>query len=148
MKTQFLILFYSLLTIQTFAQIGGGFLYGDKRDKSSYYSDFKGITATDSTFTLKTKVLLNEKANQFLLTLAIKQEGKTAKETLLTINGRIDKFVKKLKTLGISEKAVFVDFITQTPIYNYVIEDKIVKEYLEGFEVKKNIIISLNSHKK
>lgn len=59
------------------------------------------------------------------------------------ITERIDNVRSGLEALGIEENAVYVDFISQAPIFGIEVEKKLFsKNYVEvpaGFEVKKNL---------
>lgn len=139
-----------VLSNSLFAQISGNQIYKDKNntyhrnENTTIINTSPNITMNDSMLFITTKVLLNQKADQFLITLGVNQESKSSISCDNQINNRISDFISKLKYFGIKKEAISVDFISQSKIYdNQFIRDTI-KEYEKGFEIKKNIIIATN----
>ena len=139
-----------LLSNYFFAQIIGNQIYKDKNN--NYYRNENtttlttspNVTINDSMMFISTKVILNQKADQFLITLGVNEENKSSILCDNKINNRISDLISKLKYFGIKKEALSVDFISQTKIYdNKFIKDTIT-EYEKGFEIKKNIIIATN----
>jgi uncharacterized protein YggE len=139
-----------LLSNYFFAQISGNQIYKDKNN--NYYRNENtttlttspNVTINDSMMFISTKVILNQKADQFLITLGVNEENKSSILCDNKINNRISDLISKLKYFGIKKEALSVDFISQTKIYdNKFIKDTIT-EYEKGFEIKKNIIIATN----
>jgi uncharacterized protein YggE len=139
-----------VLSNSLFAQISGNQIYKDKNntyhrnENTTIINTSPNITMNDSMLFITTKVLLNQKADQFLITLGVNEESKSSISCDNQINNRISDFISKLKYFGIKKEAISVDFISQSKIYdNQFIRDTI-KEYEKGFEIKKNIIIATN----
>lgn len=150
-KTSFSITFLlvALLSVAK-SQMSGNRVYKKVNDNSNYYPEIKHFYATDSTLTINVNVLLNQKADVFKITLGLNEEAVTPKKSIENINIRIDNFLKKLLTLGIKKEDVYVDFISQTKVYDFDIEanQKIASQKIKGFEIKKNIIIKTKDHSK
>ncbi|WP_353148502.1 SIMPL domain-containing protein [Flavobacterium sp.] len=139
-----------VLSNSLFAQISGNQIYKDKNntyhrnENTTIINTSPNITMNDSMLFITTKVLLNQKADQFLITLGVNEESKSSISCDNQINNRISDLISKLKYFGIKKEAISVDFISQSKIYdNQFIRDTI-KEYEKGFEIKKNIIIATN----
>ncbi|WP_162088753.1 SIMPL domain-containing protein [Chryseobacterium aquaeductus] len=137
----------------TQAQMSGNRLYKERNSYSeitNHFPDYKHFYATDSTLTITASILLNQKADQFKLTLGLNEEAENPKKAIENINLRIENFLNKLSSLGIKKKDVYVDFISQTKVYDFDIEgnQKIVTQKIKGFEIKKNIIINTDDHSK
>ena len=139
-----------VLSNSLFAQISGNQIYKDKNntyhrnENTTIINTSPNITMNDSMLFITTKVLLNQKADQFLITLGVNEESNSSISCDNQINNRISDFISKLKYFGIKKEAISVDFISQSKIYdNQFIRDTI-KEYEKGFEIKKNIIIATN----
>jgi uncharacterized protein YggE len=139
-----------VLSNSLFAQISGNQIYKDKNntyhrnENTTIINTSPNITMNDSMLFITTKVLLNQKADQFLITLGVNEESKSSISCDNQINNRISDLISKLKNYGINKEAISVDFISQSKIYdNQFIRDTI-KEYEKGFEIKKNIIIATN----
>ena len=99
------------------------------------------MTSTEHTLTITTSVLLNEVADSYLLTVGLNQEATTVKECNELINDRIEKTLSSLRKIGVSKEDSYVDFITQTKVYDYTIDNSEAEQLEIGFEIKKNINI-------
>ncbi len=137
------------------AQVGGNQLY---RDKNNYdystpkpLSDFNNTNSyftNDSTLVVSVKVLMNKTADRYKITLGLNEEADTPKIAIENINRRINGFIKRISSMGIKGDDIFVDFISQTKIYDYNInkDSQTATQKMDGFETKKNIIITVNKH--
>ena len=136
-----------------FGQIGGNHLY----ENNNYYRNSQNVqpkniqklTVNGNSMNFQVKILNNVKATSFVITLGLNQEGKTVKESNSEINSRISKFKTALKSFGVKEDDVYVDFVSQTKIYDYqskTTENQVkINQVENGFEIKKNIIIKVNN---
>lgn len=92
---------------------------------------------------IKSKVLLNKKADSYTAIFHLTQVAETAADADKFMNERIEGMKAQLKTLGISADAIETDIICLVPLFEYEEEKKIFsKKYNEvpkGFELKKNI---------
>ncbi len=146
MKRYLTTILLAVFTITAYSQIGGNQIYQNNNRNQNYsYSPPQrvNIISTDSTLIIGANVLLNKKADYYLLTIGVKEEAKTVAECDKNINARIQAFRADLKKLGIQKEDVYMDFISQTKIYDHKIEENIITEFLDGFEIKKNLIIKI-----
>lgn len=106
----------------------------------SYYS-----TPNDTVLYIETNSIMNVKADSYIAVFGLAQIGETVENSHELINSRIQKFIESCKTLGITEKDIYIDFISQAPIFALEVEKKFFsKTYNEipkGFEIKKNVHI-------
>lgn len=86
-------------------------------------------------------VLMNVKADEFIAVFGVAQEGPTSAES----NRKVDKLVADLlaglQPLGVTQSDVFVDFITQNPVYDYNVSGRTARETQSGFQTKKTVAI-------
>lgn len=133
-----------------FGQISGNQIYKDKN--SNYYrtenttpiNTNPNVTINDSMLFISTKVVLNQKADQFIITLGVNEESKSSISCDNQINNRISDLISKLKYYGIKKESISIDFISQTKVYDNRFTKDTITEYEKGFEIKKNIIIATN----
>ena len=138
--------FFFLLINFTNGQVAGNQVYNKHHNYGNAGSAQKSsVYTTDSTMVISTKILMNKTADYYMLTIGVNQEAKNVNLCNQSINGRIQKIITGLKEMGIEEKDVYIDFITQTKIYDYETTTNTSKQYESGFEIKKNLIIKLNS---
>ena len=90
-------------------------------------------------------MLLNKKADGFVITLGLNQEDETVSGCSKKINTRIDGFLDKIKALGIKKENCYIDFISQTKIYDFNANLETAQQIDKGFEIKKNIIITTSN---
>ncbi|WP_027418416.1 SIMPL domain-containing protein [Crocinitomix catalasitica] len=148
MKTIKIILFVICLPSTLISQISGNQVYGNNSGYSNYnapkiYQQKSSITSTATTVTLNVNLLLNKQADWYMLTIGTNQEATTVSACNKKINLRITEFIKGLKTFGIEKDNIYVDFISQTKIYDYEVGQSQAQQVETGYEIKKNIIIKL-----
>lgn len=136
-----------------FAQISGNQIYGNNNNRNHGINlqqpkNIQKVLVTNETMQFNVNVLKNVKATSFVITLGLNEEGSTVKTCNSKINQRISKFKNAIKSLGIKDKDMYVDFITQTKIYGYVTEKNQnqtkINQVESGFEIKKNIILKVD----
>lgn len=97
--------------------------------------------------TYKINILNNVAPDSYVVTLGLNEESLSVKDCNAKINKRLDGFKNALKKMGIKEDEIFIDFISQTKIYDYkstsTSNQVNVSQVDKGFEIKKNIIIKL-----
>lgn len=98
-----------------------------------------------STF-LDASVLINVKADEYVATFALAQEGKTVAECQAAMEATLARFKADLQALGVAAEDLFVDFVAQNRIYGYEVEAEVARERLTGFELKKNVSIHYKDH--
>ncbi|MBI3650289.1 MAG: SIMPL domain-containing protein [Acidobacteria bacterium] len=127
------------------AQEAGNAAYGNQRRKTSGVS-VGNLFSTDpkdsvqSSF-IEANVLLNLKADEYVAVFGLAQEGATIIDGNRKIDAQFNEFIAALKTLGLKDSEIFVDFITQNRVYDFGVAGNTAKEKLAGFEVKKNLAV-------
>ena len=133
------------------AQVGGGSVYSqgqgsgkasaelNERSKRTVAPDEKPPNA--SSVFIDASVLFNVRADEYVATFGISQEGVTLQECAQNADAVISQFRAELRPLGISVNDISVDFVAQNRIYGYEVSSDIAKERLTGFELKKNVSI-------
>jgi len=144
MKKQIIILVLIIFSINSFSQISGNQVYSNNNSRG--ITARKAIISTDSTLIVRAKVLLNKEADYYTISIGVSQESKTVIDCLTKINSRIKNVENKFKRIGVEKMEI--DFISQTKTYDHKIEGKTITEYFVGFEIKKNIIVTVNDVRK
>ena len=132
------------------AQISGNQIYGNNSYNGNNYNQSNlpnnaVVSINDNHLTVTVKLLQNKKADGFVITLGLNEEDETVSGCSKKINARIDGFVEKIKTLGIKKENVYIDFISQTKIYDFEVSGLNSEQVDKGFEIKKNIIITTSN---
>ena len=132
------------------AQISGNQIYGNNRYNENNYNqnglpNNTVVSINDNHLTVTVKMLLNKKADGFVITLGLNQEDETVSGCSKKINTRIDGFLDKIKALGIKKEYCYIDFISQTKIYDFNANLETAQQIDKGFEIKKNIIITTSN---
>ncbi|MCK6608706.1 MAG: SIMPL domain-containing protein [Flavobacterium sp.] len=132
------------------AQISGNQIYGNNSYNGNNYNQGNlpnnaVVSINDNHLTVTVKLLQNKKADGFVITLGLNEEDETVSGCSKKINARIDGYLDKIKTLGIKKENVYIDFISQTKIYDFEVSGLNSEQVDKGFEIKKNIIITTSN---
>ena len=124
------------------AQTGGNQVYQKQSINDSPTAvETKPIYCTDSTLVVTSKVLLNKSAKFYVITIGVNSIAKTVIEANQITNKKIENVINKVKKLGITGDDLYVDFVSETKMYDHTVTDKEIKEYFDGFSIRKNLII-------
>lgn len=139
-----LLLAFNLFNINSFGQISGNQAYQDRYSRNySGENSQKAVIIKDSILQVSASILLNAKADYFVITLGLHEEAPTVKEANSLINNRLETFRKALNGIGVRKDDIYVDFITQTKVYDFKGTGIEATQFIKGFEIKKNIIIKI-----
>ena len=83
-------------------------------------------------------------ADGYVATFGLAVESSTLKECNDKIDKRIKDFTNELTKLGVAKTDIYVDMTSQNKIYDYKVNGDLAEEYLQGFELKKNVIVRFN----
>lgn len=101
--------------------------------------------ANDSVYYVTASVLMNVQPDSYVMVLGMSQVGESLEVCHQLLDQRIGDFKKLLMVEGIAETDMYIDFISQAPIFAYEEEKSLFsKKYVKipkGFELKKNIHI-------
>lgn len=152
MKTQVLfsaqkisiILIVLFTSFNSHSQVSGNQVYRNQYDQVTLPRN-SVLSINDNILSVTVKILLNKKADGFVLTLGLNEESETVSSCNKKIQARISGLIEKLKILGIKKENVYIDFISQTKIYDYNVVELNAQQVDKGFEIKKNIIITTSN---
>jgi uncharacterized protein YggE len=145
MKSGLLFLLVIIFARDGRSQVAGNSVYSGSRNRTSGVTT--GILSTvdpkDSTqnYFIEANVLLNVRADEYVAIFALAQEGQTLADANGKIATQVNEFLASLEKLGVKTNDVFVDFISQNRVYDFVVADNTAKETQTGFEVKKNVAV-------
>jgi uncharacterized protein YggE len=86
-------------------------------------------------------VLMNVKADAFVAVFGLAQEGPTAAESNRKLDAQLAELTAALRGLGVQPEDLYVDFISQNPVYDYSVAGKTARESLTGFQTKKTLAV-------
>jgi uncharacterized protein YggE len=121
-------------------QVGGNLAFSQPGKKRHVQSAQENPPTVTSMF-VHADVLMNVKADEYVVVFGIAQEAETVAECSQRMDAVVKEFAEALKALKVSEEDIYVDFVTQTKIYGYEVAGTIAREKLVGFELKKNLIV-------
>lgn len=99
------------------------------------------LPPTANSIFVESSVLINVKADEYIAVFGITREGSTVAEANQKMDATLKEFTDRLKPLGVTPNALYVDFIAQSRVYDFEVLGDIAREKLTGFELKKNISI-------
>lgn len=136
------LLLSSILFLNLNAQIGGNQVY---QKQSNNYNrtpvETRSLYSTDSTLVVSSSILLNKRASFYILTIGVSSTAETVVEANQSTNNKIEAIIEKVKKLGLSKDDCYVDFISETKMYDHTITGNEIEEYFDGFNIRKNLMI-------
>ena len=149
-KWKLIIALFLLNVLSVSAQISGNQVYGKNNYNGNNYNqeslpNNSKVSINDNVLSVSVKILLNKKADGFVMTLGLNEEDETVAGCSKKITARIMGFIEKMKSLGVKKENVYIDFISQTKIYDFEVNGMNSEQIEKGFEIKKNIIVSTSN---
>ncbi len=149
-KCKLIIALLLLNVLSVSAQISGNQVYGKNNYNGNNYNqeslpNNNKVAINDNVLSVSVKILLNKKADGFVMTLGLNEEDETVAGCSKKITARITGFIEKMKSLGVKKENVYIDFISQTKIYDFEVNGMNSEQIEKGFEIKKNIIVSTSN---
>ena len=127
------------------AQISGNQVYEKNNYNQESLPNNSTVSINDNILMVSVKILLNKKADGFVMTLGLNEEDETVAGCSKKITARITGFIERMKSLGVKKENVYIDFISQTKIYDFEVNGMNSEQIEKGFEIKKNIIVSTSN---
>jgi len=129
------------------SQVSGNQAYKKNYNYSSASIPDKGVKLylNDSCFIIRASILDNITADAYVAVFGVAQESSELKDCNNKINSRINGFTSGLQKMGIATENIFIDLTTQNKIYDYKVSTSLAEEFLEGFELKKNVIVKFKN---
>ena len=146
MKRVFLLIVLLLCVYSSVnAQESGNRIYGNR----GYYNQQRrqpptntgNLAANQYGWAIEASVITNLKPDAYVVVFGINQEAIGAAASNQKVNAKVDEFTRALRLLGIDTDDIFVDFITQTRVYDYTVNGSRATENQTGFETKKTMAI-------
>lgn len=142
----FLSLFSFAICPQLYGQAAGNAVYSNTTPYNANVQMPRITFLSDTVMLLSADVLMNVPANSYTLIIGASQVAENLEQCNTLLNERLAQLTQGVKRLGIDDKNVNIDFISQVPVFEYDIEKKLFsKTYNEvprGFELKKNVHIN------
>jgi len=133
------------------AQEGGNRIYGNR----GYYNQQRrqpttntgGLLASHRSngYSIESSVLTNLKPDAFVAVFGIAEEEKSSAASNEKVNQKVERFAAALGGMGVTRDDIFVDFITQTRVYDYTVQGAQARENFSGFETKKTVAVRYRS---
>jgi uncharacterized protein YggE len=147
-----------LLILNCLSQAVGNSMYGnDNRynyqnaEELNWQNSFnvtREVMIDENSMTFEVNGLFNRKADAYLAIFNMTQVGENASVANDLLNSRYQNFVNEVASAGVKPEDVFLDMVSQVPIYELEVTKKFFsKTYNEvpkGFELQKNIHVKFN----
>lgn len=136
-----IVLLIFLLISKLNAQVSGNSAQKNYQRNQIGFLEPQKLFITDSTFIVQANILKNVVADNYVAVFGVNEKANSLKESNENINKRITNFISDLVKMGINKNDIYVDMTTQTRIYDYKIKEEVATQYINGFEIKKNVIL-------
>ncbi|HYJ47770.1 MAG TPA: SIMPL domain-containing protein [Pyrinomonadaceae bacterium] len=87
------------------------------------------------------KILTSVETKEYVAVFGLAQEADTVQAANKKLQDQIAAFQGHLSALGIRPEDTYLDFITQTRVYDYVVKGTTAREKVSGFQIKENLAI-------
>ncbi|HKR12412.1 MAG TPA: SIMPL domain-containing protein [Pyrinomonadaceae bacterium] len=144
MKKCVLLVLSLLAVVPASAQEAGNRIYGN----SGYYQQRRQLqvntgvlgNSTDG-YAIEASVLTNLKPDAFVVVFGVNDDAANSTASNEKVNAKIADLSRRIKLLGIESNDMFVDFITQSRVYDFTVVGTKATENLAGVETKKTVAI-------
>lgn len=133
------------------AQTAGGSAFGQRRGNPAdvlrqqrELSEAQVPPTLNSAF-LDAAVLMNVRADVYVTTFGLSEEGATNAEARAKVGARLAAFRARLRGAGVAAARVATDIVAQNRVYGYALEGNVATERLQGFEFKENVSVRCRS---
>src|SRR5262245_11595859 len=145
MQRVFVCLVLLLTAVSVCAQESGNRIYGNQ----GYYQPQRkpaqtssGTLGSNTTgFAIEASVLTNLKPDAYVVVFGVSAEAPVSADSNAKVNAKVAQFIERLAQLAVSRNDIFVDFITQSRVYDYGVAGRDAIEKFTGFETKKTVAI-------
>jgi uncharacterized protein YggE len=148
MKKCVLLILSLFVVTPALGQEAGNRIYGN----NGYYQQRRQMQINTGTlgnsidgYAIEASVLTNLKPDAFVVVFGINEEGLNAGASNQKVNEKIADLMQRIKPLGITPNDAFIDFITQSRVYDFAVSGTQATENLSGFETKKTVAIRYKS---
>lgn len=109
-------------------------------------SENQGQTIVHYQF-IDAKIVTTVDAKEYTAVFGLAQEAPTVREVNKKLQDQVNNFRQGLASIGINADQTYVDFITQTRVYDFVVRGGTAREKVSGFQIKENFIIRYSDRK-
>lgn len=117
--------------------------YGSGKGGNS--SNSQQVYLNDSTLKISARLVINFDADQYIAVWGLQEEAESPELCNQAMTKRIEGFTKALQNkFKVSAQSIYIDIVSQSPVYEHEITGKVATQKQVGFELKKNLIHSFN----
>jgi len=147
LKALLLLLFLTAAAPLCAAQASGNVAYGqsnkgaDRAEQRELAKRNAGDVPSQTSMWVEASVLMNVRADEHVAVFGVMQECAAVPECDQKMDAAVRGFTDSIRQLGVAPDDVFVDFVAQNKIYGYELAERVAREKLAGFEMKKNVAV-------
>ncbi|HEX3253995.1 MAG TPA: SIMPL domain-containing protein [Pyrinomonadaceae bacterium] len=139
-----------LLVLSLFAvvpasgQESGNRIYGNNgyyQQQNRHLQIGTGSLGPSDSYAIEANVLINLKPDAYVAVFGVNDEGANSATSNQKVNAKVADLIERIKPLGIEANDVFVDFITQSRVYDFTVNGNQATENFSGFETKKTVAV-------
>ena len=148
--------------ISVTAQEAGNRVYGNQgqgsnQDVTRRYPRYPDAT-TDSVSTdqanvkvttyqyIDAKILTSVETQEYIAVFGIAQEADNLPDANRKLQEQVARFKQSLAGIGVRPENIYLDFITQNRVYDFVVKGSTAREKVSGFQIKENLAVRFQQH--
>jgi uncharacterized protein YggE len=149
-------LLVSLFSLTALAQVSGNRAYdnpgaqqGDvtrrfpkfpEAPTETVLSDYNNTRVTTYQY-IDVKILTSVETKEYVAVFGLAQEADSLQAANKKLKEQAATFQRNLGSLGVRPEDTYLDFITQTRVYDYVVKGTTAREKVSGFQIKENFAV-------
>jgi uncharacterized protein YggE len=111
----------------------------------SVTSDQPNLLITQYQF-IDAKVLTSLDTREYVAVFGLSQEADKVADANKKLQEQIRTFLQSAAPLGVRPEDTYIDFVTQTRVYDFTTKGSTAREKVSGFQIKENLMIRYRDH--
>ncbi len=92
------------------------------------------------------KVLTSLETREYVAVFGLSQQADKVNDANRKLQEQVSAFLQNLAPLGVRAEDTYLDFVSQSRVYDFAMKSSTAREKLSGFQIKENLMIRYRDH--
>ena len=92
------------------------------------------------------KVLTSLETREYVAVFGLSQQADKVNDANRKLQEQVNAFLQNLAPLGVRAEDTYLDFVSQSRVYDFAVKSSTAREKLSGFQIKENLMIRYRDH--